>query len=99
MEEKLLELKEQNLTVGLVAGSGVLWIVELVKDEKNTHFIKLDRNTRHEVNQSTYAINIVGEKGLETGVLIGGFMSNTLRLDSSLNISKADIDKAMNALD
>lgn len=99
MEKKLLELKEKHPTVGLVAGSGVLWIVELVKDEKNTPFIKLDRNTSHEVDPSTYPINIIGEKALEKGVLIGGFMPNTLRIGTSLNISKADIDKAMDALD
>lgn len=98
-EKKLLELKDKHPTVGLVAGAGVLWIVELVKDEKNTPFIKLDRNTSHEADPSTYPINIINSKALEKGVLIGGFVPNTLRIGTSLDISKEDIDKAIDALD
>ena len=99
MKNKLLNLKEKHPTIGHVAGSGVLWIVELVKDEKNTPFITLDRNTSHEVDPSTYPINIINQKAIEKGVLIGGFVPNTLRIGSSLDTPKEEIDKAMDALD
>ena len=97
--KRLNELKDKHTTVGLVAGSGVLWIVELVKDEENRPFIPLDRNTSHEVDPSSYPINIINEKALEKGVLIGGFVPNTLRIGCSLNTSKEDIDKMIDALD
>src|SRR5699024_2009227 len=97
--KRLNELKEKHPTVGLVAGSGVLWIVELVKDEQNRPFIQLDRNTSHDVDTSSYPINIVNAKAMEKGVLIGGFVPNTLRIGCSLNTSKEDVDKMIDALD
>ncbi len=38
-------------------------------------------------------------KCLEKGVLLGGFVPNTLRIGASLTVSKADMDKAIDALD
>ncbi|AOV07528.1 aspartate aminotransferase family protein [Sporosarcina ureilytica] len=98
-KKRLLELQDKHPTVGPVNGAGVLWMVELVKDAKNTPFIKLDRNTTHEADPSTFPINIINAKALEKGVLIGGFVPNTLRIGTSLDISKEDIDKAIDALD
>lgn len=99
MKGKLLDLKAKHPSIGQVAGFGVLWIVELVKDEKLTPFIEMDRNVTHEGDPSKFPINIINEKAIEKGVLIGGFVPNTLRIGSSLNVSKEDIDKAMDALD
>ena len=42
---------------------------------------------------------IVLGKCLEKGVLLGGYMPNTLRIGASLTVSKADMDKAVDALD
>ena len=96
---KLLELQKKHKIVGKVAGNGVLWIVELVKDEKMTPFVEIDRNFTHESDPSLFPSNIIREKALEKGVLIGGVMPNTLRIGTSLNVSREDIDKAVDALD
>src|SRR5699024_6591383 len=77
IEKRLNELKEKHPTVGLVAGAGVLWIVELVKDDKNRPFITLDRNTKDKIEQRSCPMNIDRDKAIEKGDLIGGFVTNT----------------------
>jgi taurine--2-oxoglutarate transaminase len=99
IEQRLLELKSQHRCIGQVAGYGVLWLVELVKDEKMTPFIEIDRNFTHEADQNEFPTTIIRNKAIEKGVLIGGVMPNTLRIGTSLNVSKEDIDKAIDALD
>lgn len=98
-EEKLLELKSKHSCIGQVAGYGVLWLVELVKDDKMTPFVEIDRNFTHEADPNTFPTNIIRSKAIEKGVLIGGVMPNTLRIGTSLNVSNEDIDKAIDALD
>ncbi|WML31756.1 aspartate aminotransferase family protein [Neobacillus sp. OS1-32] len=98
-EQKLLGLKEKHCCIGKVAGYGVLWLVELVKDDKMTPFVEIDRNFTHEADPTTFPSNIVRAKAIEKGVLIGGVMPNTLRIGTSLNVTKEDIDKAVDALD
>lgn len=99
IKQRLLELKEKHRSIGQIAGYGVLWLVELVKDEKMTPFVEIDRNFTHEADPSTFPSNIIRSKAIEKGVLIGGVMPNTLRFGTSLNISNEDIDKAIDALD
>ncbi|MEH7355733.1 aspartate aminotransferase family protein [Neobacillus drentensis] len=98
-QQKLLDLKAKHRCVGQVAGYGVLWMVELVKDDKMTPFVEIDRNFTHEEDPSTFPSTIIRTKAIEKGVLIGGVMPNTLRIGTSLNISQEDIDKAIDALD
>lgn len=99
IEQRLLELKSNHRSIGQVAGYGVLWLVELVKDEKMTPFIEIDRNFTHEEDIGAFPTTIIRNKALEKGVLIGGVMPNTMRIGTSLNVSKEDIDKAIDALD
>jgi len=98
-QQKLIDLKTKHRCIGQVAGYGVLWLVELVKDDKMTPFVEIDRNFTHEADPSTFPTNIIRSKAIEKGVLIGGVMPNTLRIGTSLNVSKEDIDKAIDALD
>lgn len=99
INQRLLELKSKYRCIGQVAGYGVLWLVELVKDEKMTPFIEIDRNFTHEADPGQFPSVIIRNKAIEKGVLIGGVMPNTLRIGTSLNISKEDVDKAIDALD
>jgi taurine---2-oxoglutarate transaminase len=99
IKQRLLELKSQHRCIGQVAGYGVLWLLELVKDEKMTPFIEIDRNFTHEADQNEFPTTIIRNKAIEKGVLIGGVMPNTLRIGTSLNVSKEEIDKAIDALD
>lgn len=99
LRKKLEELKTKHKSIGAIGGRGMLWLVELVKDEKMTPFVEIDRNYTHEIDQDKFPVNIIRSKAVEKGVLIGGVMPNTLRIGASLNVSKEDIDKAVNALD
>ncbi|WP_050184073.1 aspartate aminotransferase family protein [Domibacillus robiginosus] len=99
IQQKFLELKAKHRSIGHAAGYGVLWLVELVKDDKMTPFVEIDRNFTHGADAHTFPVEIIKEKALEKGVLMGGSMPNTMRIGTSLNVSREDIDKAMDALD
>ena len=97
---RLRELEKKHKTIGLVMGAGMFWQVELVKDQETREpFIPEDRYTAFAGDTSKNPTGIVLGKCLEKGVLLGGYMPNTLRIGASLTVSKADMDKAIDALD
>ncbi|SDP41889.1 class-III pyridoxal-phosphate-dependent aminotransferase [Desulforhopalus singaporensis] len=97
---KLRELESRHKCVGQVAGYGMFWQVELVKNKETREpFIAEDRNTAFTDNPATKPVTVVLNKCLEKGVLLGGFVPNTLRIGGSLTISQQDMDKAIDALD
>ncbi len=85
---RLEELKEKHPLIGDVRGKGLMQGVELVKDRK----------TKEPAPQET---NQVMERAKEHGLLIGkgGLYSNVLRIAPALNVSKADVDEAIQMLD
>jgi 4-aminobutyrate aminotransferase-like enzyme len=85
---RLEELKEKHPLIGDVRGKGLMQGVELVKDRK----------TKEPAPQET---NQVMERAKEHGLLIGkgGLYSNVLRIAPTLNVSKADVDEAIQMLD
>ena len=46
-----------------------------------------------------WPVNIVGRHCFEQGVIIGGFVPNTLRVAPPLNVSEAECDEFLAALD
>ena len=97
---RLAELEEKHRTVGFVAGAGMFWQVELVKDKATREpFVAADRYTAFGGDTSGYPVRIILDKCLERGVLLGGFVPNTLRIGASLTVSREDMDKAIDALD
>lgn len=96
---KLGLLQAKHKSIGSFDGYGVLWIVELVNPKTKQPYVKIDRNFSHGMNPNQMPTQIIIQKALEKGVLIGGVMPNTMRIGSSLNVSREDIDKAMGALD
>ena len=97
---ELLNLQEKHKSIGLVAGAGMFWQVELVKNrETKEAFIPSDRYYYFSGNQSILPTHIVGDKCAEKGVILTGFVPNTLRIGASCTVSKADMDKAIDALD
>jgi len=97
---RLMEIQEKHKTVGLVVGSGQLWPVELVKNrETREPFIADDRNADFSGDQSRWPSKIVMYTAIEKGVMLGGFVPNTLRIGASLEVSNENIDKAIDALD
>jgi taurine--2-oxoglutarate transaminase len=96
---RLREL-EHHSCVGHVAGDGLFWLVELVKDKRTTErFIPDDRRSMGTGDLAAWPVNRVTESCLERGVFIGGFVPNTLRIAPPLTISEAECDEAIAALD
>lgn len=99
-EAELKELEKKHKTIGLVMGAGMFWQVELVKNKETREpFIPADRYTAFAGDTSKNPTGIVFRKCLEKGVLLGGYVPNTLRIGASLTVSQADMDKAIDALD
>ncbi len=97
---ELLALQEKHKTVGLVAGAGMFWQVELVKNKETKEaFIPSDRFYAFEGDQDILPTHIIGGKCAEKGVILTGFAPNTLRIGASCTVSKADMDKAIDAMD
>lgn len=97
---RLQELEAKHKSVGLVVGSGQLWQVEMVKNKKTGEpIIPADRNSDFTGDQHAWPSKTVMYKAIEKGVLMGGFVPNTLRVGASLEISREDIDKGIAALD
>ena len=81
-------LKEKHALIGDVRGMGLMQGIELVKD----------RQTKAPAPEAT---NLVMERARVNGLLVGkgGLYGNVIRMSPPLNISKADVDQALVALD
>jgi 4-aminobutyrate aminotransferase-like enzyme len=81
-------LKEKHPAIGDVRGMGLMQGIELVKDRK----------TREPAPELT---NQVLERTRAHGLLVGkgGLYANVIRMSPPLNISNADVDQALAALD
>jgi 4-aminobutyrate aminotransferase len=81
-------LKEKHALIGDVRGMGLMQGIELVKD----------RRTKEPATEAT---NLVMERARINGLLVGkgGLHSNVIRMSPPLNISRADVDQALAALD
>ena len=81
-------LKEKHALIGDVRGMGLMQGIELVKD----------RQTKAPAAEAT---NLVMERARVNGLLVGkgGLYGNVIRMSPPLNISKADVDQALVALD
>jgi 4-aminobutyrate aminotransferase-like enzyme len=86
--EGLEALKEKHTLIGDVRGMGLMQGIELVKD----------RQTKEPATEAT---SLVMERARVNGLLVGGggLHGNVIRMSPPLNISKADVDQAVAALD
>jgi len=97
---RLKELEAKHETIGFIGGAGMFWQVELVRDRATREaFIPEDRYVSFGGDTSDWPTHVVLGKCLEKGVLLGGYLPNTLRIGASLTVSKEDMDKALDALD
>lgn len=98
--EKLKELQSNHKCVGLVNGSGLFWIMEIVKNKETKEaFVKEDRFDMMTGDMSSYPSRYITTKCLEKGVLIGGMVPNTLRIGPALTTTREQINMAVEALD
>ncbi len=97
---RLLELESRHPSLGHVNGAGLFWLIELVKDATTAErFIVEDRNTMGTGDVEAWPANRIAAACLERGVYIGGFLPNTLRIAPPLNVTEAECDEAIAALD
>lgn len=88
LRERLEELQQRHPLIGDVRGLGVMQALELVRN----------RQTKEPAAQETLQLL---ERTRENGLLIGrgGLYGNVIRLGPPMNISKADVDAAIEMLD
>jgi taurine--2-oxoglutarate transaminase len=97
---RLAALEDQHRCVGHVNGAGLFWLIELVRDaETGERFVPEDRLDMGAGDLSRWPVNMVSEHCLEQGVFVGGFAPNTLRIAPALNVTEAECDVFLEALD
>jgi taurine---2-oxoglutarate transaminase len=80
--------------------TGMVFSGELVKNAKTKErFVPEDRAALYAGPDIAYPTAIIQGKGLEKGVLMGGFSPNTLRMSCSMQATDADLDMVLDALD
>jgi len=98
---ELHTLAQKYRTIGLIAGAGMFWQVELVKNKETREpFIPEDRFTTFSGDPfATWPIKLISQYAGEKGVLVGGFVPNTLRMGGACTTTKEEVDIVVNALD
>lgn len=81
-------LKDKYELIGDVRGMGLMQALELVKDRKSKE--PAPQETNRLLDEAKRAGLIIGK---------GGLYGNAIRMSPPLNISKADVDEAIRALD
>lgn len=96
----LAELEKKHRTIGMIAGAGMFWQLEIVKDRDTREpFVPEDRFTTFSGDLSKWPNHLISEAAAKKGVLIGGFVPNTLRMGGACNTTREEIDKVVDALD
>jgi taurine--2-oxoglutarate transaminase len=96
---RLKEL-ERHACVGQVAGEGLFWLVDLVRDKRTAErFVPDDRGAMGPGDVAAWPVNRIAASCLERGVFVSGFVPNTLRIAPPLNVTERECDEAVTALD
>ena len=97
----LEELAVKHKTIGLIAGEGMFFQLEIVKNKETREpFIKEDRFTTFSGNDfGRWPIKVISKYAAEKGVLVGGFVPNTLRLGGACNTTEKEADAVIEAMD
>ncbi|WP_312354623.1 class-III pyridoxal-phosphate-dependent aminotransferase [Aminipila sp.] len=98
--QKLMELKEKYECIGDIHGKGMFWGAEICKivDGKNVPMMKEDRKIVLRKNQE-YPLGVLRKICIENGLLIGGYVPNTIRISPSLTFEVDEIKTAFEILD
>jgi len=93
------KLVAKHKTFDAYFNSGMVFSCELVKNAKTKErFVPEDRSALYS-GEFVYPTGVIQGKGLEKGVLMGGFSPNTLRMNCSMQATNADLDMVLDALD
>ena len=98
--EHFMNLQKKHECIGNVFGKGLFWGVELVKHEEGKKLPILDGDRRTVLKKGqTTPLRVLRNICLKKGLLIGGYVPNTIRITPSLTISKKEIDEAFEIMD
>lgn len=96
----LQKMYDKHPSIGLFAGKGMFWEVELVKNrETNEPFFEEDRNVSGGEDVTQWPNSIISAKAMEKDVIIKGVAPNSLRIAASCFVTKEDMDKFFDAFD
>lgn len=98
--EHIMNLQKKHPCIGDIFGKGLFWGVELIKleDGKISPILESDRRTVLKKGQST-PLRVLRNICLKKGLLIGGYVPNTIRITPSLTLSREEMDQAFEILD
>nr|WP_315020016.1 aspartate aminotransferase family protein [uncultured Aminipila sp.] len=98
--EELMKLKDKYECIGDIHGKGMFWGAEICKtiDGKALPLMEEDRKVVLRKNQE-YPLGVLRKICLENGLLIGGYVPNTIRISPSLTFEVDEIKIAFEILD
>jgi taurine--2-oxoglutarate transaminase len=100
LQRGLEELAGRHRTVAFVAGRGLMWAIELVRDQKTGEpFVAADRDAVLTGDLSRHPNQIVLSHCWKRGLLVGGYSPNVVQLTPPLIVSEEQCDLALEILD
>ncbi|MCC7410372.1 MAG: aspartate aminotransferase family protein [Gammaproteobacteria bacterium] len=98
LRNRLEALADRHPCVGRTGGWGLFYAVDLV-DSNGRPIIPSDRDTDFTGDLAGHPNNIVARECARRGVLLGGFVPNTIKIGPPYTIEESEIDIAMDAFD
>ncbi|MDT8320716.1 MAG: aspartate aminotransferase family protein [Xanthomonadales bacterium] len=98
LKRGLDRLAKRHACVGRVAGAGMYYAVDLVNG-RGEPIIPEDRHTGFTGDLSGHPHNLVAAECAAQGVLLGGFVPNTIKVGPPFTIEQTEIDQGLAALD
>lgn len=98
LRDGLAELAQRHPCVGRIAGAGLYHAVDLVDDHRRP-IVAADRYTGFTGDLSQHPNNLVAAECAKRGVLLGGFVPNTVKVAPPFTITESEIEQGLAALD
>ncbi len=98
LRQHLEALAARHPCVGRIGGWGLFHAVDLV-DGRGQPIVRADRDTDFTGSLAEHPNQIVARECAARGVLLGGFVPNTIKVGPPFTIEEAQIEQAMQALD
>lgn len=95
---ELTRLAGRHPCVGRVGGAGLYYAVDLVNADGEP-IVPEDRYTGFTGDPARHPNNLIAAECARHGVLLGGFVPNTIKVAPPFTISDEEIDKGLSALD
>jgi len=98
LRERLVELQARHASFGRFGGAGLYFAVDLV-DGHGEPIVREDRWTAFRGTLSDQPNNVIGRECARRGVLLGGFVPNTIKVAPPFTVTREEIDLGIAAFD